>query len=112
MHIRAKDVFCVNKPQPLETSPVISGNLPDLFHGPFAVQERVEVGDEHGHLEPCFLQVYQFIHRHHVAEVDLAARLVAGVDPLDRTIDERTQFLVSDDLYGISCHQFVRIHRK
>ena len=110
LHVRPEDVVCSGKPEPLEAAAVVPGDLPDLFHGSLAVQERVEVGDEHGHLEPCFLQVHQFVHRHHVAEVDLSARLVAGVDPLDRAVDERTQFLVGDDFYRVSRHQFVWIH--
>ena len=110
LHIRAEDIFRANKPEPLETPLVVYGDLLNLLHGPFPVQECVEVGDEHGHLKPCPLHIYQLVHGHHMAEVDLPARFVAGVDPLDGGVDERTQFLVSDNLHGISCHLFVRIH--
>ena len=40
----------------------------------------MEIGKQHGHFKAGSLQIHQFVYRNKVAEVDLTARFIAGID--------------------------------
>ena len=40
----------------------------------------MEIGKQHGDLKTCSLEIHQFVDRDEVAEVDLAARFITGID--------------------------------
>ena len=80
LDIRSEDIVHVLKSKPLETALVIFGKFLDLFHRPFPVQESMEVGKQDSNFKTGSLEVDQFVDRDEVAEVDLAAWLITGID--------------------------------
>ena len=79
LDIRSEDIINILKPKPLKATLIVIGKLPYLFHGPFPVQECMEIGKEYSDLETGSLQVHQLVNRDEMAKVDLATRFVAGI---------------------------------
>ena len=70
----------------------------------------MEIGEQHGDFDPRCLEVDQFVDRDKVAEVDLPARLVAGLDTFNRFLEKRPEIVIGDDFDSVSGNTLVCVH--
>ena len=70
----------------------------------------MEVGEQHGDLKTCCLEIDELVDRDEVAKMDLAAWLISRIHLFLRLREKCTKVIFRDDLDSIPGNTLVRVH--